>query len=74
MSATSPATPPGWVRLDNKGDPALIRAKSVVAVYKDGGTRVVLDCPTVAAPAPFFLFVTESVDDVGAALDAAVGG
>jgi len=68
MSATGQTAPPGWVRLDNRGDPALLRVSDIATVYKNGTTNVVL---RGIGAVPFTVHVSESVDEVGAAIAAA---
>jgi len=71
MSATTPPPAPrGWVRLDNLGTPALIRAADIAAVHRNSDTHVVLRC-ALGPSGSLILHVSESVDEVGAAIAAA---
>lgn len=70
---SDPTPPPGFIRLDNLGDPVLVRVSCIAAVYRAVNgrvtTRVVLHgVPSVEGDGPIQIHVSESVDEVGAAI------
>jgi hypothetical protein len=71
------AAPPGFVCLDNLGDPAFVRVARIAAVYRATErrktmTHVVLSGMPGERGGSFTLLVHDGVKDVGAAITAAI--
>jgi hypothetical protein len=80
MSASQPPAPPGFIRVNNLGDPALIRVDRIAAVYfgtdEDDptaapATRIALDFPR-GTRGQFEVRASDTVDEIGAAIARAV--